>query len=114
MEKSVLKHRAMYGENSNAVACCGSSINLIQIRLLAKFFPIQEIIIALDKEYVEYPSLESTRYFDKLYAMGSKYSNYANVSFIFDTENLLKEKDAPIDKGQKIFETLLSQRVAVR
>ena len=37
-------------ENSNAVACCGSSINLVQIKLLIKFFNVQEIIIALDKE----------------------------------------------------------------
>lgn len=112
-EKSCLKHRAMYGENSNAVACCGSSINLVQIKLLIKFFNVQEIIIALDKEYIEYPSAISTNYFNKLYGLGAKYSNYANISFIFDTNNLLEEKDAPVDKGSAVFEQLYNQRVAI-
>lgn len=112
-EKSCLKHRVMYGSDSNAVACCGSSINLVQIRLLVKYFNIQEIVIALDKEYVDYPSAEGTHYFNKLHALGTKYANYANISFIFDTNNLLEEKDAPVDKGKIIFEKLYSQRITV-
>lgn len=112
-EKSVLKHRAMYGADSNAVACCGSSINLMQVRLLTKFFAIQEIIIAFDKEYVKYPSEKGNSYFDKLYSLGLKYINYANISFLFDKNNLLEEKDAPVDKGQDTFETLLNQRIDV-
>lgn len=112
-EKSVMKHRAIYGENSNAVACCGSNINLIQIRLLTMNFPIQEIVIALDKEYENYPSDVATNYFNKLQALGSKYNNYANISFIFDTQNLLEEKDAPIDKGQAVFEQLFNSRIRI-
>lgn len=112
-EKSVMKHRVMYGKDSNAVACCGSNINIVQIRLLSMNFAIQEIIVAFDKEYTSYPSDVATRYFEKLYGLSQKYNNYANISFIFDTNNLLEEKDAPVDKGQAVFEQLFNARINI-
>lgn len=114
MEKSVMKHHVMYGKDSFAVACCGSSVSIVQIRLIAKYFNVNEIIIAFDKEYETYPSLRGHRYFEKLYGICSKYTHYANMSFLFDKNNLLEEKDAPIDKGQQVFETLFNSRVLVK
>ncbi len=70
----------------------------------------KEIIICFDKE--EKPG--SDEYFNKLYQLGKKYSNYCNFSFIYDRENLLEQQDSPSDKGEEVFERLLEKRVIVR
>lgn len=113
-EKSVLKHES-YFQYNNSVAACGSSINKRQIDLILRNFPnINEVIIAFDKEYSKNGDKRSEIYFNKLYNLGEKYSNYFNFSFIFDKENLLREKDSPIDKGKDNFLKLFKDRVRVR
>lgn len=113
-EKSVLKHYTMYGENSFAVACCGSNINKTQIDLLMKYGAIQEVVIALDREYEDPFSNEGKQYFDKIYTLGQKYTHYMDVSMIFDFENRIGLKDAPIDRGQETFELLYKERIKIR
>ncbi len=113
-EKSCLLHKAYFGEDSNAVACCGSSVNKVQIDLLLKNCQPDEIVIAFDKEYTIYTSTEAEKYFFKLYNMCEKYKNYANFSFIFDRDNLLQLKDAPVDKGIDIYKKLYKGRVIVK
>ena len=54
------------------------------------------------------------KYFNKLYNMCKKYTNYANMSFIYDRQGLSKMKDSPSDNGQEIFEQLLKGRVRVK
>lgn len=108
-EKSVLKLESLSPINYG-VACCGSSINKFQINLLLKL-GVSEIIIAFDKEFATYPSAEAEKYFNKLYKLAGKYCNYCNVSFIFDTKGLLQEKDSPVDRGEEVFNQLLSQRI---
>ena len=108
-EKSVLLMDKYY-DNSTAVASCGSNFHKSQLDLLLKL-NVNEIIIAYDKENTN--STISTTYFDKLYKMCSKYKNYCNFSFIFDQQNLLQDKDSPIDKGKDTFEKLLSKRIRI-
>lgn len=110
-EKSVMKSYEFYGENSIGVASCGSHINKKQINLLIKNFDLNEIIIAFDKEYET--QQEIVNYILKMKNMCQRYSNYCNFSFIVDKHNLLELKDAPIDKGQDIFEQLLKERIRV-
>ena len=43
-----------------------------------------------------------------------KYSNQASFSYIWDFDNLLKEKDSPFDRGKEIFEELYKNRIKVR
>lgn len=104
----------MYGKDSYAVACCGSNINKTQIDLLMKYGQVQELIIALDREYEDPFSLQGKQYFDKIYALGQKYTSYMDVSMIFDFHQHIGLKDAPIDKGQETFETLYKERIRIR
>lgn len=108
-EKSVLLMDKYYPE-STAVATCGSNLHKAQINLLIKN-NVSEIILAYDKENTNKKVEEE--YFNKLYNLCNKYKHYCNFSFIFDRENLLADKDSPIDKGLEVFEKLLSKRVQV-
>ena len=114
-EKSVLLYNEYFGsENNISLAVCGSNLNKLQLELLIKNFELNEIIIAFDKEYVDYPSKKAENYFEKLIKIGKKYSHYNHFSFIYDTKGLLKEKDSPIDRGSKVFEKLLKERVHIK
>lgn len=113
-EKSVLLDDGYYGEWSNCIACCGSNINKYHISLLTNQLGVNEIIIALDKEYTESYDEKGKAYRHKLEDICKKYSTQASFSYIWDYENLLEEKDSPFDKGQDIYEYLLKNRVKVR
>lgn len=112
-EKSVLKYEDMYDCNI-AVASCGSNLNYRQIELLVKDCEVNDIIIAYDKEFKSFASKEGIDYYNKLRKICSKYSNYCNFYFLFDYDNLLELKDSPIDKGKKVFETLMKNKIQVR
>lgn len=113
-EKSCLKGYDMYKNDSVFVAVCGSSINKYQINILTKILNVNEIIIALDKEYDNCHSTEGKKYEQKLISMCRKYNNDANFSYIFDRQGLLDKKDAPVDKGKEIWEKLYKERTKVR
>ncbi len=110
-EKSVLKAEKLPANYS--VACCGSNISKTQILQLISY-GAKEITIAFDKEYANLREEQSTKYFDKLYSLADKYSLYCNMSFIFDFDNLLSEKDSPIDKGVETFDYLYRKRVHIK
>lgn len=107
-EKSVLKVEDFHRPNC-AVAVCGSSINKFQINILEKYCSPQEYIICFDKE-----KENNDEYFNKLMKLGKKYSNYGRFSFIYDFKNQLDLKDAPVDKGEEIFEKLLRERIKIK
>ena len=113
-EKSCLKDETFYGEDSVAVACCGSSINKYQFGLLVKNFDVNEIVIAFDKEYETINSAQAKKYRQKIIDMCNKYKHLASFSYIFDEKNLIAEKESPNDKGQEIFEQLYKERFKVR
>lgn len=110
-EKSVLLYDTYFNEN-NAVAVCGSNFNKVQLKLLLSC-GAEEVIICFDKEYDKLGAT-ADKYFYKLYNICEKYSVYAHMSFIFDREGLLKQKDSPIDEGEDIFLNLLYKRVRVK
>lgn len=107
-EKSVLQLEGFDMINCG-VATCGSNLNKYQIKLLMKECSPREIIVCYDNE----EEGKSDKYFNKLYEMCKKYSNYANMSFIYDRKGLSKLKDSPSDNGQEVFEQLLKSRVRV-
>lgn len=113
-EKSVLLDHGYYGNLSNTVACCGSTFNKYQISLLTNYLGANEIIIALDKEYEDWRTEKAKKYRQKIENMCKKYSNQANFSYIWDYDNVLKEKDSPFDRGKDIFEHLYKTRIKVR
>lgn len=107
-EKSVLLMDGFDRPNCG-VAVCGSSINKFQIDILMKYCNPKEFIICFDKE----EDIED-KYFNKLMKLGKKYSNYGNFSFIYDFKKRLDLKDSPVDKGEKIFNELLKERVKIK
>ena len=113
-EKSVMLDDGYYNDLSNCVACCGSTFNKYHISLLTNVLGANEIIIALDKEYEDWHSDKAKKYREKIERMCKKYSNQASFSYIWDYDNVLKEKDSPFDKGKEVFEHLYKTRVKVR
>lgn len=113
-EKSVILHQTYFGNDNNSVAVCGSNLSKPQVDLLVRNCRINELIIAFDKEYEDYDSQKAVDYFNKLYNIGSQYLPYTTVSFIYDSKNLLKEKDSPADRGKEIFQQLYASRVTVK
>jgi len=107
-EKSVLKGEAL--EYNNIVACCGSNISKVQIMQLIQC-GAKEIVIAFDREYTNRKDRKNEQYYNKLYSLAKRYNLYCNMSFIFDFENILNEKDSPIDRGIENYLYLLNRRI---
>lgn len=105
-EKSVLQIERFSMDNC-AVAVCGSNFHKYHLHLLLKQCHPKEIIICFDNEELK----GSDEYFNKLYKICKKYSNYCNMSFIYDRNKLTKPKDSPTDEGEEIFRKLLKERV---
>ena len=113
-EKSVLLDDGYYGDLSNCVACCGSTFNKYHVSLLTDILGANEIIVALDKEYVDCHDEKAKKYKEKLIKLCQKYRNQATFSYIWDFDNVLKEKDSPFDRGKDVFEHLYKTRVKVK
>ena len=113
-EKSVLLDDVYYGEYANCVACCGSTFNKYHISMLTNILGANEIVVALDKEYEDWKDSKAKVWRNKIETMCRKYINEANFSYIWDYDNLLKEKDSPFDRGKEVFEELYKNRVKVR
>ena len=108
-EKSVLQMESFDMPNC-AAATCGNKLNKFQIDLVMKSCAPRNIVICYDNEEEK----GKDKYFNELYKMCKKYSNYANMSFIYDKKGLSKFKDSPSDNGQEIFEELLKGKVNVK
>ena len=102
-EKACLQSYTLYGERNYVVAACGSKINRWQIHLIMKYCQPREIIIAFDKG-IEYDALEK---------MCRKYLGYCKMSFTYDFQDRLKDKESPFDRPSEL-ERLLQSRVKVQ
>ena len=100
-EKAPLQSYTLYGKHNYVVAACGNKINRWQIHLIMKYCQPKEIIVAFDKG-VSYDYLEK---------MCSRYTSYCNMSFTYDFQDVLKDKESPFDRGKDILEDLLHRRV---
>lgn len=107
-EKSVMQVEGFNMPNC-AVAACGSNLNKYQVDLLMKYCRPREIVICFDQE----EERGGDKYFKKLWDIGKRYTNYANISFIYDRQGLLKLKDSPSDNGEATFRKLLERRVKI-
>ena len=74
---------------------------------------IEEMIIAFDKQFQEKNDAEFKHLVSNLIKISNKYKRFVRVSFIFDNDNLLGYKDAPIDRGKEIFLELYKKRFSV-
>lgn len=108
-EKAVMQMENFSFANCS-VAVCGSNFNKYQLNIIMRECAPTEIVLCFDKE--ELPGEE--KYFNKLYSICKKYNQYANFSFIYDREGLLKLKESPTDRGEEVFTKLLEKRVRVK
>lgn len=98
-EKSVLKSD-MFGYPIGVSVGC-HELSDYQVELLLALN--SEIIIAFDKGISV----------DHIINICKKINPYRSVSYIYDKWNLLKESDAPVDRGVKKFEFLFKHRIKV-
>ena len=112
-EKSVLMLDSILGDSNISVASCGSNLNQNQINLLVRELGVNTIILAYDKEYDKIDNV-SNKYYEKLNKLCKKYSAYCQFYFLYDFDNLLEEKDSPIDKGYEVFCQLMKNKIKVR
>lgn len=99
-EKFVLQNESFDMPNLSC-AICGSSFNKYQLDLLMRTVQPREIVMCFDKDVP----------FEKAKQTCMKYKNYCNFSFLWDRKGLLGLKDSPTDKGQKVFEKLVEERI---
>jgi len=112
-EKSVLLYHTYFGtESPIAVAVCGSNLTAYQVNLLLSL-GVEEICIAFDKQFKELGDQEWKKWTDKLKEIHQKYSAYAEISFLFDTQDLIGYKDSPIDCGKEKFLELFERRISL-
>lgn len=96
-EKSVLKRDSL--NDPTGVALSGHTISDEQVRILVGLGV--EIIVALDKDI----DINETRF------ICEKFYHIRPVSYIYDKLDLLDKKDSPVDKGDKIYQSLFKQRI---
>ena len=96
-EKSCLKRHSLGDET--VVALSGKNMSDEQARILIGLNV--EIIIALDKDV----DINEIRH------ICNKFYRIRPISYIHDKWDLLENKDAPVDKGSKIYQFLLKHRI---
>lgn len=110
-EKSCLQYQSIYGhKNDISVAMCGSSLSEFQVKLLLDL-GIKEIIVALDRQFINIGDLEFQHLKNNILKINEKFCNYTKLSFIFDKEMITNYKASPIDEGKEKFEILLKSRL---
>lgn len=103
-EKGVLQFETFYGRARNVcVAVCGSNLSNYQFELIRRC-GVEKVIIAFDKEGETWQ--KQCTYQEKIKKICTKYSNYCQMGYIWDTRDLLSLKDSPTDKGKEVFEQL--------
>ena len=122
-EKSVILSDTYFGNNSIAVATCGFNITDWQIHALLKL-GVETVYIAFDKDFDIKKELkykmnsdlwsDYLAYRKRLNNLAMKMINFFSVKIIFDTDNILKDKDSPIDRGKDNFNLLLSKAKVVK
>ena len=85
----------------NTAAILTSHLSKMQMKILARLGC--RVIFALDKDVV----VRNDKNIKVL-------KDYANVEYIYDINNLLGEKDSPVDKGLRVFESLYNNRFKYR
>lgn len=114
-EKSCLQCADMFGINENfTLALCGcSKLSDYQINLLLSL-EVNEVIIALDKQYRE---VNSEEYYEWLNHIRKNFINpllaYFKINILWDTDNLLDYKDSPTDKGRDTLLQLMKNKIYI-
>jgi len=109
-EKSVLKLDRYLGENNIGLALYGSNFTRIQKNTILDL-GVDEIVIALDKEFEKVYDENSKLYAKKIGSMVKDIKMRCKVSVLWDKKGQLDYKDSPIDKGIEVFNDLVHNRI---
>ena len=114
-EKSVLKEASMTMNEGHGASVGGHEISSAQISLILQNTPADvEVIIAFDKDIMTMKDGSGNEIGEQLLInISKKFSKYRKSSYIYDTHNILDERDSPVDKGVRIWNHLLKYRKEV-
>jgi hypothetical protein len=110
-EKSVLKIESYYPNHNFSIAVCGDKISDFQKSEIIN--NVDEVIIGFDK-IEEYRKGSLNTSIVNLRSMAKKFSPYVATFIIVDKENLLQNKDAPVDQGKEVLEKLMKNKIEIR
>lgn len=105
-EKSCLFSDTYYGNDNYVVAICGSSMNKYQANLLLNL-GVEQVIIALDKEYFIQDSEDYLEYMRKVKKIGKLFAPYVTTYHLTDTRGLLGLKESPLDISKDELEDMM-------
>lgn len=112
-EKSVMQLDTMLNDKNFSVALSSSSLSKHQVNMLIDL-GVEEVIVALDKEYEEYGTEQEKMYARKIRkSIIDKLSSFFKVSVIWDTKNLIGFKESPTDRGFEVFNELYKNRIVI-
>lgn len=111
-EKAVMQYETMYPDKNITLALSSSNLSNFQIDYL-KELGVQEVILALDKEFERDGTEQAKLYESKLKKSIVNRLNFCRVSVIWDTNGLIGYKDSPLDKGKETFEILMRNRIYI-
>ena len=110
-EKAVMQLDSYMPDMSIGVCLSGSSLTNKQIEII-KDLNVDEVIVAIDKEFKQLGDEEERYYAKKIEeTILKKLNNMFHVSVIWDIENDLETKMAPTDAGRETFIKLLNNRI---
>lgn len=113
-EKSPMQMYTYFGDESIALATMGSNLSEEHVKILLEL-GVEEVVIAFDKEFIEYGDAEDKLYRRKLRKrVIEKLLPYFKVSVIYDRWNYICYKDSPSDKGKETFLKLFNKRFYVK
>ena len=112
-EKSVLQLDSFYHGYGIGVCMSGSSFSDRQLDLI-KNLDIDEVIIAVDKEFEKIGDDLERYYAEKIEkTIANKIKPYKNVSVVWDKKGLINTKDSPTDNGKDVWIELFRNRISL-
>lgn len=112
-EKSVLQLDSFYHGYGIGVCMSGSSFSDRQLDLI-KNLDIDEVIIAVDKEFEKIGDDLERYYAEKIEkTIANKIKPYKNVSVVWDKKGLINTKDSPTDNGRDVWIELFRNRISL-
>lgn len=100
-EKSVMKFDSL--GIYNVIAICTHSLSTYQLKKILSLH-CKSVILALDKDVT----------YEEIKEISNKLKIFLNVYIIKDKNNLLNEKDSPIDKGIGIWNKLYTEKILIK
>lgn len=112
-EKSVLQLDTMLPDFSIGLCISGSNLTMHQFEIL-KGLDVDEVVIALDKEYDEVGSEDEIFYAQRIERVfKKKLAPFFRVSVLWDVKGLLDKKSSPTDHGAEVFQELYTNRIYI-